>query len=116
ANEQQFLFENDLAMSNMNRGMLVRPTGDIDRDFVAVMISHHQGAIDVARAELKLGHNQELKRLAQNIVSQQQHEVSQMQLAIGEAPAQTGSAPVAPSGAGSIPSKSPAAMNSMDMK
>jgi uncharacterized protein (DUF305 family) len=117
ANEQQFLFENDLAMSNMNRGMLVRPTGDIDRDFVAVMISHHQGAIDVARAELKLGHNQQLKRLAQNIVSQQQHEVSQMQLAIGEAsPAQSGGAPVAQSGAGSSPSKSPAVMNSMDMK
>jgi uncharacterized protein (DUF305 family) len=83
-NEQQFLFDNDLAMSKMSRGMLVESTGDIDRDFVAMMIPHHQGAIDMARAELKYGHNEELRRLAQNIVTQQQNEISDMQIAIGE--------------------------------
>jgi uncharacterized protein (DUF305 family) len=83
-NEQQFLFDNDMAMSNMSRDMLLTPTGDIDRDFVAMMIPHHQGAIDMARAELKYGHNQELRRLAQDIVSQQQHEIAEMQLAVGE--------------------------------
>jgi len=83
-NEQQFLFDNDLAMSKMSRGMLVESTGDIDRDFVAMMIPHHQGAIDMARAELKYGHNEELRRLAQNIVTRQQNEISDMQIAIGE--------------------------------
>ena len=63
--EQQFLFDNDLAISNMNREMLAKPTGDIDHDFVDVMIPHHQGAIDVARAELRYGHNSELRQLAQ---------------------------------------------------
>jgi uncharacterized protein (DUF305 family) len=86
ANEQHFLFDNDLAMSTMSRNMIVKSTGDADRDFVALMIPHHQGAIDMARAELKYGHNEELKRLAQNIVTQQQHEISEMQLAIGERP------------------------------
>jgi uncharacterized protein (DUF305 family) len=116
ANEQQFLFDNDLAMSNMNRGMLVKPTGDIDRDFVAMMIPHHQGAIDMAQAELKYGHNQELRRLAQNIVTQQQHEMSEMRLSIGElSPPQPGGAPVPPSSAGSTTSKPPTAINSMHM-
>ena len=94
ANEQQFMFDNDLAMSNMSRDMLVKPTGDIDRDFVALMIPHHQGAVDMARAELKYGHNQELRRLAQNIVIQQQQEISAMRAAVGEAaPTQGGSMP-----------------------
>jgi uncharacterized protein (DUF305 family) len=86
ANKQQFLFDNDLAMNTMSRNMLVKSTGDADRDFVAMMIPHHQGAIDMARAELKYGHNEELKRLAQNIVTQQEHEISEMQHAIGDQP------------------------------
>jgi uncharacterized protein (DUF305 family) len=68
AEEQQFLFANDLAISNMTRDMLSAPTGDIDRDFTAVMIPQHQGATDIAEAELKYGHNEELKRLAAKIV------------------------------------------------
>jgi hypothetical protein len=32
--EPQFLFDNDLAISNMNREMLAKPTGDVDHDFV----------------------------------------------------------------------------------
>ena len=59
AEEQQFLFANDLAISNTSREMLVTPTGDIDRDFAAIM--QHQGAIDMAEAELKYGHNDELR-------------------------------------------------------
>jgi uncharacterized protein (DUF305 family) len=83
--EQQFLIDNDLAMSRMSRAMLASPTGDVDRDFVAMMIPHHQGEIDVAQAELKYGHNEELRRLAQNIVSEQAPEISLMRRAIGQA-------------------------------
>ena len=86
ANERQFLIDNDLAMSRMTRDMLVNSTGDIDRDFVAMMIPHHQGAIDLARAELKYGHNPELRRLAQDMVTQQQQEISEMQRAIQKRP------------------------------
>lgn len=95
ANEQQFMFDNDLAMSDMTRRMLVKPTGDIDRDYIALMIPQHQGAIDMARAELKYGHNNELRRLAQSIITQQNDEISAMRSAVGGgAPTQAGSTSV----------------------
>src|SRR5438270_12086697 len=78
ADEQQFLFEIDLAMSNMNRSMLMTPTGDIDRDFVNVLVPHHQGAVDMARAEIKYGRNEELRQFARRLVSQQDDESSSL--------------------------------------
>ncbi len=80
--EREFLFDNELAMSKMTRGMMVNPTGDVDRDFVAMMIPHHQGAIEMAEAEIKYGHNETLRRLAANIVDQQGQEISIMHQAI----------------------------------
>jgi uncharacterized protein (DUF305 family) len=52
-------------MSKMMANMSTRPTGDIDRDFVDMMVPHHQGAVDMAMSELKYGHNEQLRRLAQ---------------------------------------------------
>jgi uncharacterized protein (DUF305 family) len=83
--EQEIIVENALAISKMSLGMSVDPTGDADRDFVALMMPHHQGAIDIARAELKYGHNEELRRLAQNIIAEREHEMSVMHSAVGEA-------------------------------
>lgn len=54
-------------------------TGDADKDFVAHMIPHHQGAIEMAQAELKYGKDPELKRLAKNIVKAQHDEIAFMQ-------------------------------------
>jgi uncharacterized protein (DUF305 family) len=69
-------------------------TGDVDRDFAALMIPHHQGAIDIARAELKYGHNEKLRGLAQDIIMERKHEMSAMRSIIGEPPtAQTSNAP-----------------------
>jgi hypothetical protein len=73
-------------MSNMSKKMLVKPTSDMDHDFAAMMIPHHQGAIEMARAELQYGRNEELRQLARNIVAQQEREISIMRRAIGEAP------------------------------
>jgi uncharacterized protein (DUF305 family) len=116
ANEQRFMFEYDLAMSNMDREMLVKPTGDIDRDFVVLMISHHQGAIDMARAELKYGHNDELRRFAENIITQQQHEIAVLRHAVGEAPAAQSGEPSAPQPSPKSDSKrSSAAINTTKM-
>jgi hypothetical protein len=64
--------------------MAVKPTGDVDRDFVAMMVPHHQGAIDMAQAVLRYGHNEQLRRLAQEIVVTQQQEIAAMHLAVGE--------------------------------
>jgi uncharacterized protein (DUF305 family) len=83
--EQAFLSENSVAMNKMMADMTVKPTGDVDRDFVAMMVPHHQGAVDMAKAELKYGHNEQLRRLAQEIVVTQQQEIPAMRLALGEA-------------------------------
>ncbi len=82
--ESPFLSENDAAMNKMMADMTVKPTGDVDRDFVAMMVPHHQGAVDMAQAELKYGHNEQLRRLAQEIVVTQQQEIAVMRLVIGD--------------------------------
>lgn len=53
-------------------------TGDADKDFVAHMIPHHQGAIEMAQVQLKYGKDPELKRLAQNIIKAQRDEIAFM--------------------------------------
>jgi uncharacterized protein (DUF305 family) len=86
--------ENNAAMEKMMADMNVKPTGDVDRDFVAMMIPHHQGAIAMAQAFLRYGHNEQLRRLAQEIIVTQQQEIATMRLAIGEPPIQSQPAPV----------------------
>jgi hypothetical protein len=71
-------------MTRMMSDMTIKPTGDIDRDFVAMMVPHHQGAIDMAQAVLRHGRNEQLRRLAQEIVVTQQQEIAAMRLAVGE--------------------------------
>src|SRR5262249_8178044 len=60
ASEQPFLAENDGAMSKMMTDMAIKPTGDVNRDFVAMMVPHHQGAVDMAVAYLRFGRNEKL--------------------------------------------------------
>lgn len=79
-----FLAENDAAMAKMMSAMAVKPTGDIDRDFVEMMIPHHQGAIDMAQAYLRHGSNEQLKRLAQEIIVEQLQEIAAMRMALGD--------------------------------
>jgi hypothetical protein len=123
--EQPFLAENAAAMNKMMADMTIKPTGDVDRDFVAMMVPHHQGAVDMAKAELKYGHNEQLRRLAQEIVVTQQQEIPAMRLAIGEplppsvaAPTQPGEAPPSQPGATTPPMSSRDGMSqhSMNMK
>lgn len=71
-------------MTKMMDGMSVKPTGDVDHDFVAMMEPHHQGAIDMAQAELRYGHNDQLRRIAQEIIVEQQQEIVAMRLALGQ--------------------------------
>jgi len=80
--EVQYLQANAAAMTKMMRDMAPHPSGDVDRDFVAQMIPHHQGAIDMSLALLRAGHNEKLKRLAQEIIITQQDEIAAMCLAI----------------------------------
>jgi hypothetical protein len=82
--EQAFLSENGVAMKKMMADMMIKPSGDIDRDFVEMMVPHHQGAVDMAQAELKYGHNEQLRRLAREIVANQQQEIAVMRNAVSD--------------------------------
>jgi hypothetical protein len=96
ADEAAFLADNDQAMTTMMKGMTIKPSGDVDRDFGLLMIPHHEGAIQMARAELRYGKNEQLRRLAQEIVVDQLQEIDVMRLAIGEAPRPPAAAPTQP--------------------
>jgi uncharacterized protein (DUF305 family) len=68
------------ADEKMMKGMETPPySGDADKDFVAHMIPHHQGAVDMAKVELKYGKDPELKRLAAKIIKAQDDEIRFMQ-------------------------------------
>jgi hypothetical protein len=82
--EAPFLAENAAAMDRMMVGMTIKPTGDVDADFAAMMIPHHQGAIDMAVAELRYGKNEQLRRIAQEIIVGQQQEIAAMRVALGQ--------------------------------
>ena len=84
AEEAPFLAENAGAMTKMMIDMGIRPSGNVDNDFVAMMTPHHQGAIDMAQAELRYGHNEQLRRMAQEIIVTQQQEIAAMRLALGQ--------------------------------
>ncbi|MFK5098534.1 DUF305 domain-containing protein, partial [Klebsiella pneumoniae] len=76
--------------------MAAKPTGDVDRDFVAMMNPHHQGTIDMAVIELRYGKNEQLRRIAQEIIVDQMQEIAAMKLAIGEPATDTTPAPTQP--------------------
>src|SRR5271165_7399731 len=82
--EAPFISENVNAMTEMLVGMQIKPSGDVDYDFAAMMIPHHQGAIDMAQAELRHGRNERLRRIAQEIIVEQQQEISAMRMALGQ--------------------------------
>jgi hypothetical protein len=102
--EAPFLSANQRAMDAMMRGMSVDPTGDVDVDFAAMMIPHHQGAIDMAVLELRYGRNEQLRRIAQEIIVDQQQEIVAMRLALGQSPPPSYAAPAQPDGASGTPS------------
>jgi uncharacterized protein (DUF305 family) len=82
AGSDAFADESRAAMQKMMAGMEIRPTGDVDRDFAALMIAHHQGAIEMAQAELRHGGNELLRRMAQEIVVEQSSEIAAMNVAL----------------------------------
>ncbi|WP_404980332.1 DUF305 domain-containing protein [Caballeronia sp. LZ019] len=83
AAESEFLEQNNAAMTRMMTNMDIAASGDVDEDFVGMMIPHHQGAIDMAQAELRYGKNEQLRRIAQEIIVEQQQEIAAMHLALG---------------------------------
>ena len=63
------------AMQQMQHGMDMPATGDVDVDFARMMIPHHQGAIGMAKAELANGKDPQLRQLAEEIIAAQEKEI-----------------------------------------
>ena len=82
--QEAFVAENGAAMDKMMSAMAIKPSASIDHDFAAMMIPHHQGAIEMAQAELRYGSNEQLRRIAQEIIVDQQQEIAAMRLALGQ--------------------------------
>jgi len=119
SDEQAFLSENAAAMKEMMEDMTIKPTGDVDRDFVAMMVPHHQGAVDMAKAELKYGHNEQLRRLAREIVAMQQQQITVMRDAVVEGKSFTAQSPELPHtrlSTQSAPVDGPTAADGMNMR
>jgi uncharacterized protein (DUF305 family) len=69
------------SMEKMHAAMAaVRPSDDNDVDFVKLMLVHHQAAIDMARTQLVYGKDAQMRRLAQEIITDQKSEMDLMQL------------------------------------
>ena len=81
------------AMGRMDHDMMAPATGDADRDFANMMIPHHQGAVEMAEAELRFGRDPVLRRLAQGIIVEQRQEIVVMRQAIAALPAMPAATP-----------------------
>lgn len=62
----------------MHKEMSIKYSGNPDIDFVKGMIAHHQGAVDMAKIQLKYGKDPEMRKLAENIISLQEVEIKEM--------------------------------------
>ncbi|WP_019202874.1 DUF305 domain-containing protein [Tsukamurella sp. 1534] len=71
-----------MTQEQMDRLKSLRGT-EFDREWLTMMIEHHEGAIQMADAELKDGVNPESKKIAQDIKSGQQAEIARMQKLLG---------------------------------
>lgn len=69
------------SMEKMHVAMAsVEPSGNSDVDFVRLMLPHHQAAIDLAKTQLMYGKDPQMRRLAQEIITDQQSEIELMRL------------------------------------
>jgi Domain of unknown function (DUF305) len=68
------------SMDKMHMAMgAVARSGNSDVDFVSLMLPHHQAAIDMAKTQLLYGKDPQMRRLAQEIITDQQLEIELMQ-------------------------------------
>jgi uncharacterized protein (DUF305 family) len=84
------------ASMRMHKQMGMPFSGNPDRDFARMMIPHHQGAIDMAVAEVRHGKDERMKRLAQSIIVDQQSEITLMHQYLGDPLPQGSPAPTQP--------------------
>lgn len=79
--ESPFAKETMAGMMAMHDAMMdpSKRNGNPDHDFLAMMIPHHQGALQMAETYLKYGKDEKVKKLAREIISSQKKEIAQME-------------------------------------
>jgi uncharacterized protein (DUF305 family) len=75
ASTKEFQAADHSMMSGMSG---VEYTGDADHDFVAHMVPHHEGAVAMAKIELKYGKDAKLRALAKEVIASQDKEITFM--------------------------------------
>lgn len=78
ADSQDFQQALNQSMSAM-MDKTIKIYNDIDKDYAAQMIPHHQSAVEMAKAYLKFGKQPELLQLCENIISEQNKEIAELQ-------------------------------------
>jgi uncharacterized protein (DUF305 family) len=82
-----FMERMNASMAEMDQSMKAAPmNGNVDHDFVSMMLPHHQGAIDMAKSELLFGKGPAMRRLAQEIIVDQKSEIEAMNLWLSKQP------------------------------
>jgi hypothetical protein len=75
----EFMHSMHASMTRMAQEMdAAEMSGDPDRDFLAMMIPHHAGAVEMARLQLIYGRDPLVRRLAEEILASQQAEIEAM--------------------------------------
>jgi uncharacterized protein (DUF305 family) len=69
----------EAANEQMHQAMMIKYTGDADKDFLAGMIPHHRGAVDMAAIVIQYGKNPKVRALAEQIIRDQEKEIILMQ-------------------------------------
>lgn len=67
------------ANERMHAEMMIEFTGDADKDFIAGMIPHHRGAVDMAAIVIEFGSNPKVRALAEQIIREQEKELALME-------------------------------------
>jgi len=67
-----------MSMNDMSSDLQNRTDDDFDKNFVAMMIAHHQGAIDMAKLSETRAKHDEIKQLSKEIITAQTKEIEAM--------------------------------------
>ena len=71
-----YMSVNDAMMAEMKE---MKPSGDADKDFLTMMISHHKGGIDMSEVEIKYGKHGPTKAMAEKISAAQKKDIAEME-------------------------------------